>query len=296
MTRTIEIIGRLATDPPEKPLGAFNAATFIGAQAADTYVFKGEFRALTLKKTDWPDGVTFDLQAATINGWQLIGLRGGFKVWDGEFQPAPGRVGLAILDSVDFTVLDGHYATTGLQLRRCERAIVDHLWADNAGLIYAEDCTTLGVRNCIVRGAPANGMSFAGCWDTIVELNSVIGGRRVGDVHPDCIQAWKSLTRPIKDLIIRKNLLVGQGQGIYLKEGKGSSHVEITDNLMILGGFRWGAGVQSADDVTIADNEIRSLPGDTPGGYGIDVRNATNVKISGNTYNGAPILERNISR
>jgi hypothetical protein len=275
---TVEVVGTGQKIPP---------AILQTLQPGDVLRLTGTFARSPLYANTVP--VSVDATGATFNG--LILQSPSSLTWTGgEFGPgldATGKVvgkGLEVIDAKDTRLVGVHASRAGVYVRRGVGVVLDGLRIDYDGL-GAEDVDNLTVTRFVINAAPANAISLVGVHGGVVSGGSILGNIRSGLVHPDAIQGWRSASgRDLEDIRISNNLIAAVAQAIYIKGGV-AKRITITDNTIMLGDYKWCAGLWNVDTATLARNRCLSLPGGAGGANAFDLRGAVNVTLEGNSFN-----------
>lgn len=265
------------------------------ARDGDTVVLtKGIYKMLRLPKRTFAKSLVIDASAATIEGLSGKDVD-GLEIRGGTFRLPPpfisqknGRlvyhqgirldqvknirlVGITMMgpgaypDAPPDTFGDG----TGVLIAQSEGIeVADSKFAGlKNGVVLSRVAKFRILRNTL-EGQRSDGINVGEGRDGLIEGNECRGTKIRDNEHPDCIQLFSRPTSaPTADIVIRKNRVTGDTQGIFLgnktREGVndgGFDRLLIEDNDLNVS-FPNAVALIDARSSTIRNNRIETFPG-----------------------------------
>lgn len=282
--------------PRELRANPTNAAEVLSsARDGDTVVLsKGVYKSLRMPKRTFATPLVIDASAATIEGLSGRGVE-GLEIRGGTFRlpppfisPKNGQLvyhqgvrldqvknvrllGIAMMgpgaypDAPPETFGDG----TGILIAQSEGIeVADSKFAGlKNGVVMSRVAKFRILRNAF-EGQRSDGINVGEGREGLIEGNECRGTRIRDNEHPDCIQLFSRPTsEPTADVIIRKNRVTGDTQGIFLgnktREGVndgGFDRILIEDNDLNVS-FPNAIALVDARSSTIRNNRIETFPG-----------------------------------
>ena len=234
------------------------------------------------------EGVTLDLGKSHVRGLRIYGAK-GLTVIGGRLDPAPGGVGLQIIDS-DGVVLKGLQGVDGgLDILRSRNVTAERLEIHGARGVYAEDSSNVTVKGGKFIGGASGGVAFRNVSQMTLEDSLFVG---IGWDPGSPLAAPKTLTDAIqgrganRGVSIRQVRIACRCQGVSLADGA-SSGIVLEDVVMLLQDSRQALSIRSAGgaprlkDVRVSGAAGAAAPVLDLGGGWSDG--------GGNTVNGQPL-------
>lgn len=108
----------------------------------------------------------------------------------------------------------------------------------------------------------ADSVAFGGVRDLTVRGNTMRNPVTNRNPHPDAVQVWDDATFPSSDILIERNTIDSQSQGIFVKsEGRGGfDRVSVLDNDVTVA-YSHGITVTEGRGTIISGNRVRAVPG-----------------------------------
>jgi hypothetical protein len=232
------------------------SATLVGWQFSDTSgvtIVGGEFRLPPVIQNPKTNQPIFGY-AIRLNGVSNLEIR------KAHFQ-GPGKPGAGGGDAYG----EGY----GIFLDKGEEiTVVENSFAGFKLGVFLTGVTNFRVQNNIFSEMRSDGLDIAESHKGLIEGNQC-GGTVIRDKeHPDCVQMWSRHTsEPVSDMIIRKNKVVGNSQGIglynHVHEGVddgGFDRITIEDNEVQVG-FSQGIALYEGRNSIVRNNHVSTYPG-----------------------------------
>lgn len=285
------------------------ATVFAKAQGGDTVVLgRGHYvgaKGLSNRTFDPP--LKIDARAAALERWAISKVQGleinGGTWRNGCLPAACYNYALRFDGGARIKVLAGAFigpevAEPGVAYQRADGYGVGFIGTTDVELVGNAfvNFKTGAVLNKVSRFKVAgnrfnrmrsDGLAIGQGWVGLIEGNICDGTRTLSTEHPDCIQLWsRPDAPPTSDIAIRRNLAVGEMQGVFLGnhvragvDDGGFDRVHIEEN-DVWGAYPNGVALYAGRASTVRNNRTRTVPG-AP--YIVRVITTGDVQRCGNT-------------
>ncbi len=271
------------------------ASVFAHAKAGDTIVLSGKFAATTLLGRSFATTVTIDARAATFTDTFTIKNSSGLTVLGGHFGSATGqtRTGTAVAvyngDHISFidpvVVGDGSGAGHGIAFSGTSNATVTGGQFSGLRLgLGIQSLTNATVSGNSFTGETSDGINIADSHLVTASGNICSGSVPSAGAHPDCIQLWSLIGKPIQsDIRILDNQAYGDTQGFTsFNPGDASGlRIQISGNYLDVSQPQ-GIACYGCFDSMVTDNVLATIPGSRWQSIIRVIGGANNI-VSGNT-------------
>ncbi len=273
-----------------------NVGDVIGrARSGDTVVLAaGDYPVHAFRRHRYDPPLVIDAHAATITGWLITGSK-GITIHGGTFMPpAPGvnpKTGgpawtpALRLDNIEAFEISGArfvgpgHPDTGSGMVYGESYglfvnvganvnLLDSTFTGFKSSAVLQQVTGFHVANITFTYMRSDGLDVALSRNGIIEGLDCHDTLIRNDEHPDCVQLWSRPARPpSSDIVIRKNKVVGNTQGItmfnHVRDGVddgGFDRITVED-IDVTVGYPHGIAMGSARNSILRNNHVRTLPG-----------------------------------
>lgn len=200
-------------------------AALAAVQPGDTLRMEGLFNTSILFRNRDFGGVRVDASAATITAGLRLSRVHNLSFTGGEWRPG-GTNGtgdaIRVEDSSHISFADATMTGSGSRLGNGARIV-------RSSFVTVRDTLFDGLRNGLIMGTTTDSLVTANRYENggedgikiidsqrmIVSLNSCSGFTPLAGYHPDCIQLWSAVDKPLQsDIYILNNLAFGPQQGL----------------------------------------------------------------------------------
>jgi hypothetical protein len=264
------------------------------AKGGETIVLTaGEFQDVKVEGRHYDPAVTLDARAATLTAWQLKDVS-GLHFRGGRYRPGPPitnpKTGeplyggaFQLKDVQDIEVTDAVFQGPGQA-----DAKTSGVYGDGYGLVVTRGSKVVFAQNTYsgfkvgvvisqtdgfrvadseFTAMRSDGMDIANSHNGLVEGNHCSGTVVRSKEHPDCIQMWsRPPGPPTSDIVIRKNRVEGETQGIslfnHVRDGVddgGFDRIRIEDNDVRIAATQ-GIAIVAGRGSILRNNHVKTEP------------------------------------
>jgi hypothetical protein len=272
-------------------LGADLVHAFATAQDGDTLRVLGDVGSVTLRDRSFTIGLTIDGSSAQFTDTLTIRDVSNLKIVDGiigsSVDPLRGGAAIVARDSSKLTFFKNTFAgdgsKVGLSLTNVDTATVygGRFIGLKAGIAVASSSDVLLQGNDFL-AMTSDGIDIADSHRVKAIYNNCSEVQPRMGAHPDCIQLWSFVGKPMQsDIVITRNVVRGFSQGLTSFDPDQASglRISITENNVRVG-FPHGISCYGCVDSNISNNIVSTIPGArfrtsirTPGGSNNIVEN-----------------------
>jgi hypothetical protein len=251
----------------------------------------GEYRGIRIAKRRFDPAVTIDASKATLIGL-IVSDSEGLVIQGGEFRLPPPvtkpSTGVLVYGSAfrgdrvrNIAIRDAHFVGAGhpdtgsgfaygegygVLMTGSDLIIENSSFTGFAASIFLNRVDRFRVSNITSTAVRSDGIDVAESHHGVIEGVQCSGTVIRDTEHPDCIQLWSRKTSaPTSDIVIRRNSVVGNTQGISLfnhadkgNDNGGFDRITIEDNDVAVSAAN-GISLIDGRDSIVRRNRVRTL-------------------------------------
>ena len=253
-------------------------AVFAAAQGGDTIKISGTFGAIWLQNRVFATRVTLDATNAVFANTLTIQNVTGLNVVRGTFgsETVAMRSTRSVIinnsDSIKFQAntfigngpTAGATANHGLMVRSSRNVDVsDGKFSNLMTGLGVLSSSNVRLDNSRFTAMTSDGINIADSHFVTATANSCSGTTPYAGAHPDCIQLWSLLGRPVQsDIALLRNYASGATQGFvsFDPQAGGGLRISMIGNIVSTS-FPQGLACYNCVDSVFTDNILETLPG-----------------------------------